>query len=456
MNQSHISDAINSNYCDIIQYVLSVDYDMQQIFNECDLKIIRIHLPMVKILVEHHIDISAKIDDILICGVKSDELELVTYCIENNYNCDINSALEYACQCGYLDIITYLLRMGADVSTIDVITINCNNIKLLKILVTYGYCIPVEYIDFIFSQCFTNINNDITDLLFLIEYKANPEFVFKWELDNYDYTDIGMIVDNPRHYHRVNSHLEFIVSMGYISRFRYLLEVNSDRLLLEVDRLFIVACANGQMDMVIYLLELGADINTELYMALNVACYFGHIDMVKFLLEKINLADITENLLMLVIHGWMSIIYAFNEKNTYAPYRKLRGTNNILRNDIYNYGIYHKDIFELLISKNINLTNLDILEILEMIPAYFFKLKFVSYIISIGFDINTVFNRDVLDFKQTTILELSVYIYDIDLVKYVINNGVNITISNDRLMKIVKPMHTPIEITNLLFTDTII
>lgn len=453
MNQSHISDAINFNYCNIIQYVLSADYDMQQIFNECDLKIIRIHLSMVKILVEYHIDISAKIDDILICGVKSDELELVIYCVENNYNCDINSALEYACQCGYLDIITYLLRMGADVGTIDAININCNSIKLFKILVDYGFCIPIEWTNFIFAQCFTNISNDITDLLFLIEYGANPEFVFMWEMNNYD--NMEMIVNNPRHYHRVNSHLEFIVSMGYISRIRYLLDINHDKLLLEVDRLFIVACANGQMDMVIYLLELGADINAELYMALNVACYFGHIDIVKFLLEKINLADITENLLMVVIHGWMSIIYEINEKNTCAPYRKLRGLNNILRNDVYNYGIHHKDIFELLISKNINLINLDILEILEMMPAYFFKLKFVSYIISIGFDVNTVFKRDVLDFKHATILELSVYVYDIVLVKYllvkyILDNGANVTTNNDRLTKIVE--HTPIEIKNLLST----
>ena len=338
-------------------------------------------------------------------------------------------------------------------NTIDVIGITCNDIKLFKILVDYGFCISIKPIHFIFSQCFTNINNDIIDLSFLVEYGADPEIVFKWEMDHYD--DIQMIVNNPKYYHRVNSHLEFIVSMGYISRVRYLLEVNHDKLLLEVNRLFIVACANGQMDMVIYLLELGADINTANNMALNVACYFGHMDMVKFLLGKIDLADITENLLVIVINGWMSIIYEINEKNTYFPYRKLRGTNNILRNDIYNYGTNHKDIFEFLLSKNINLTNLDIVEILEIIPAYFFKLKFVSYIISIGFDINTEFKRDILDFKHTTILELSVYVYDIVLVKYVLvkyilDNGANVTTNNDRLMKIAE--YNSIEIKNLLST----
>lgn len=393
MTLLHIEHAIRSNDTDLIRHALIYNYDVQNIFNEHNFiqYMTPINIDMVKLLVEYGIDISTKIDYIFIYASLYGELDLVKYCVENNYACEINLALTYACMKGHFDLVTYLLSIGADVHTVHITHIYSDDIKIFKILIEHGYHIPIEYINIIFYRCFISAKNTIVDILFLIGYGANPEWIFDCNTNNYD--NIHKIVGHPEKYEAVNSLTEFIVSMGYISHIKYLSEVNYDKLLLELDRLFIVACANGQMEMATYLLELGANINAENNMAINVACYFGHINMVEFLLDKIDPLDITENLFMTVIFGYISLAREINETNVFAPYRKLRGNNNILRNDLYHIGESYTDIFKLLCCKNINL--IEIPEILDILPECFYSKEFFSYVVSTGFNIDIVsqYNR---------------------------------------------------------------
>lgn len=392
MTLLHIEHAIRSCDTDLIRHALIYNYDIQNIFNEHNFLqyMTPITIDMVKLLVGYGIDISSKIDYIFIYASLYGELDLVKYCVENNYACEINLALTYACMKGHFDLVTYLLSIGADVHRVHITNIYSDDIKIFKILIEHGYHIPIEQINLIFYRCFISAKNTIPDILFLIDYGANPEYMFDHDTSNYD--NITKIVGHPEKYEAVNSLTEFIVSMGYISHVKYLSEVNYNKLLLELDRLFIVACANGQIEMATYLLELGANINAENNMAMNVACYFGHINMVKFLLDKIDLTDITENLFMTVMSGYISLTHEVNETNVFAPYRKLRGTNNILRNDLYNIGESHTDIFELLRSKDINLT--EISKILDILPDCFYNKEFFSHIISIGFDISSTCQHD--------------------------------------------------------------
>jgi ankyrin repeat protein len=457
MNSWTIGIAIQRGFIDIIRHAILHNYNIQQIFNEYDFvnnKLINTDIAIIKLLVEHHIDISEKINDIFLRATELGNIDLVTYCVENNYGCDVNDALQYACFGAYSDIVIYLLEHGADITALNIKNVKAGNIKIFKILIDYGFCIPVEDMCLVFVTCFIYAN-DVTDILFLLEYGANPECIFHCTMTRYE--NIIDMVGRPEMYHWVNCYLEFIVSMGYISHIKYLSELNYEKILLELDRLFIVACANGKSDMVIYLLKLGANINTENNMAVNVACYFGHMDILKFLLEKIDLLDITENLLMVTIQGYSSLVYEVNEENTYAPYRKLRGKNNILRNDLYHFGNFHVSIFELLCSKNIVLTNFDIYEILKIFPLVFYSKNFLRYIISMGFDINTMFETmfggtiyGSVTLELTSILELCVNFNNIHLVKYLLDNGADITINNNGPMQVANYIGGREEIKKLL------
>lgn len=457
MNSLIISVAIQRGFIDIIRHAILHNYNMQQIFNEYDFinnKLIDTDIAIIKLLVENGIDISEKINYIFLRATELGKLDIVMYCIENNYGCDINIALQYSCVNPYIDIVIYLLEHGADVTTLDTKYISCRNIKLLKFLTDHGLCFPIERINLLFAMFFI-YTTDVIDCLFLIEYGADPEYLFNCEVT--EYGNIDKIASDAKTYRYVNCYLEFIVSMGYMSHITYLAELNYEKILPELDRLFIVACANGKMDMVIYLLKLGANINTENNMAITIACYFGHMDILKFLLENIDLLDIAENLLMTTVQGYCSLVYEVNEENTYAPYRKLRGKNNILRNDLYHFGNFHVSIFELLCSKNIILTNSDIYEILKILPQIFFSKNFLRYIMSIGFDINTMFETmfggiGSVTIELTSILELCVNFNKICLVKYLLDNGADITINNNGPMQVANYIGGREEIKNLLFT----
>lgn len=425
MDPEHIYMALDYNNVDMIRYALLNNYNIQSILDKYPFNSYsKIDISMIKLLVEYDIDIGAQINNILLYAIDVGKMDLVIYCIENNYNCDINVALKASCKYAKLDYVVYFLQLGADIATIEIGNVRYDNIKLLKLLVDYGYNIPIEYINVMYSMCFIH-TIDITDIDFLIELGADPEDIFKWEytlIINPSYEYIYTLVNEPKFYHNLNSYLEFIVSMNYISHITYLTKLNFDKLLLELDRLFIIACANGCLDMVIYLLKLGTDINTENNMALIVACYFGHLNIVEFLLDKINLNDVVENLLMVIVEDYTDERTLNNKESKFLMYRKIIKNSTTFRNDIYNYGNDHVEIFKLLCDRNIILNDYEILKIL---PERFYSIEFISCMISNGFDINYKFklniSKSLIQIPETaTVLGICIILNKFDIVKYLV------------------------------------
>ena len=441
MSSKIISICIKRTYINVIKIAFEYDYPIQQIFDQCIFDCDcedNYDIQMLKFLVESGIDISKQIANIFIYAAGSGKLDLVVYCHTSCYECDIDSALVISCEHMHLDIIKYLLQNGASVTSINMSSLRCENIEIIRLLIDNGLCLNL---DIIFSECFIYAT-DISDIIYLIEYGADPNAIF--DIDKYRENNPGgmgmMGYVKPSLYYMLNSYLEFIVSKNYLSHLKYLVEINFDRLKLELDRLFIIGCSNGCIDMVIYLLELGADLHAQNDLAFTSGCYFGHLGIVKLLLERDQMKS-KENLFELILSG-------DNENNyNHKPigYHKLINGNNIFRNDIYQWGSFHLDILKLLHSHDMMTVNYTIFETL---PSKYYVKDFFTWIISIHIDINQTFcisdtfgsmrNRKKLKLSSgpTSVLELSIYLNALDIVKLLLDNGADIKINNGGPMQI--------------------
>lgn len=203
-------------------------------------------------------------------------------------------------------------------------------------------------------------------------------------------------------YDLLNSKLEYIVSMGKISHIKYLVDMCFDKLQPELNRLLVIGCANGQIDMVNYLLDLGADIHTENNLAFISACFFGHLHIIQLLLDKgVIISTIDIDLFILIVYGSIPIKKQLGYK--------ILMIGNIFRNDLFNIGTSHLDIFKLLMSHDIPILNLDIFSIL---PKTYYNNDIFTYILSHCTDTN-------LD----KILEQNVDLKNIPIVKFLLDHG---------------------------------
>ena len=440
MNINHLSSSIQSGYLDIIKFAIANNYDVQGAFNGCDFKTnkidftifditININTQMLDLLVDHHIDISAQINNILVYASLSDDLELVKYCIESTYATDINAALKLSYN--HKEIMVYLLQSGADINSINSSHITGSDISLVKLLLDHGYQISTPHMRRLFTVCFIYAD-DISNIQWLFDYGIDSTIIFGREsyMEKNPNYGFNHSVSLNKKYYLLNSYLEHIVAMGKLSHIKFLAETHFDKLQSELDRLFIIAGANGQLDMATYLLDLGANIHAENNMAITVACYFGHLEMVNFLLCRgSDLTSIAENLFMIIING-------DNNTNDFctesATYNKLI-CNNIFRNDIFHYGKQHGDIINLLIKYNVKIPDHTVFEIL---PKKFYTKDFFTYLISNGIDIHKKIRMNNIIFctktsvKLQSILEASIYWNKIDIVKLLLDNGADLTIIN--------------------------
>lgn len=431
--KDNILGAINNNAIDVIKDIIAYDYDVQQIFNEVDIKIMKMSVEILLTLVTCNIDIKSQINNILAYAVESNKLDLVTYCVENNTDCDLNTALKYSCGYMHSDIMVYLLESGADINVITFNDIYCTNSEIMKLLIKYGLQITVAELNYIFTECFV-YEEDIANNTFLIDLGADPNWIFERELrtqQNPNYEFASVCSYNSKYYHGLNSYLELFVSMGRIAHINFLAEIDPERIRLESNRLFIISCANGSIKMMEYFLNLGADIHYENNLALITACYFGHLSVVEYLLHHIDLNNIIENLLSITLYG--NVERNNHQNRRYNIYNTLVNTH-IFRNDLYNYGNDVDNIFELLVRHNVKIPSYDFLDIL---PKQHYTKEFVSLLLLHGYDINSTFNMDcyrsgiILNVHavNVTMLEVCIRLGKTDIVKLLLDSGADLSIT---------------------------
>lgn len=454
----YITTAIRLNYTDVVKYAILNNFDVQEAFNDCkffqgeyttsspnklfmlDGKHPDIDVGMLKLLESYNINVLDKIEDIFSYAAESDKLDLITYCVEN-HKCNVNIALRISCFFGNIDIMIYLLQNEANINVICELDIRCTNIDMIKFLTKHNYTIPVRVLNSAFMVSFLH-TDDLTNVKWLLDLGAEPLAIFNRESymglnpDRYRNLQVGF----NKKYETLNSHLEYMVSMGKKSHIKYLADTYFDKLSPELDRLFIIACSNGQIDMMEYLLDIGANINSVDNLALKSACYFGQLDVVKLLLYKGLDLNSSENLFLFVANGFLSNTFPMES----VMYTKLIANGDIFRNDIYLHGKQNTEIIKLLIENNVRAPDHTIFEVL---PVELYSMEILSYLISSGIDINTTFKDGSMN-RITSVLELSIQTGNLEIVKLLLENKADVKINDNGPIKRTKNTHDA-EIINL-------
>lgn len=410
MSTDHIIRAIINNNIDIVKYIIANNYDIQTVFDTCTFYNHKNHdascdilmsVPMLELLVDHQISIYKKLFLLALQGAKYNSLELVEYCYKCESTIDINTILVVAILNNSENIIKYALEAGADINSKDLVE---TNFEVIKLCLKYNPRITPDEINQIFARHF--VSEKIDDLQILIEYGANPNYIFSQEnkFEHNLFTTANITMDKK--YHLLNSKLEYIVSMGKISHIDFLADVNFDKLEPELNRLFIIACANGHTNMVEYLLNLGADIRTEDNLAFISACFFGHLHIVELLLDRgVQINTITQDLFMLTVYGSIPT-------GKFTGYAILiKNVDTIFRNDLFNFGKNHLDIFKLLMENNVPVLNFGIFNIL---PSTYYNNDIFTYLLSHCANIN-------LD----EILNICIIQKNITITKFLLDYGAN-------------------------------
>lgn len=452
LHSYHLFLAIRRNYLDVIKYALEQNLDMQSAFDEhpftdsvfttdecrniLETREFDFDINMLKLLIENNINITSQINDIALMSITRDRIEIVKYLIENNYKCDINYLLNHSCFCNKKDTMIYLLQNDADINVIANISV-MPNIEIIKLLIDNNYSISVDRLNIIFPVLFIKSGN-FEDILWLINYGANPKSIFDRELGGhkhfYDKNNRyarNHTAQRNKQYEFFDSYLELCVVTRKISHIKYLAENYLDEMNLELNRLLIIASANGHVDLFEYFTDLGADIYSFDNLALRSACYFGQTNIIKLFLEKEYDLDINENLFEIVAHGLHDRYMNFNMPDT-GYYSTLIGTTDIFRNDMFTHG--EGDIFTLFIEHNIKPPTVDIYKIL---PDSHWNNELLMYMISYGIDINSnitaeKYKRRGGDInKLFTILDYAIIHNNAIMTRLLLENGADY-LSNDK------------------------
>ena len=455
----YITTAIRLNYTDVVKYAILNNFDVQEAFNNCkffqgeyttsspnklfmlDGKHSDIDVLMLKLLESYNINILDKMEEISAYAAESNKLDLITYCVEN-HKCDVNIALRISCFFGNIDIMVYLLQNEANINVICESDIRCTNIDMIKFLTERNYVIPTRVLNSAFMVSFLH-TDDLTNVKWLLDLGAEPLAIFSRE------SHMGLNPDRYRNlqvefnkkYETLNSHLEYMVSMGKKSHIKYLADTYFDKLSPELDRLFIIACCNGQIDMMEYLLDIGADINFTNNLALKSACYFGQLDVVKLLLYRGLDLNSSENLFLFVANGFPSNMFRMES----VMYTKLIANGDIFRNDIYRHGKQNAEIIKFLMENDVRAPDCTIFEVL---PVELYSTELLAYLISSGIDINTTFKDGSMN-RITSVLESSIQTGNLEIVKSLLENKADVKINDNGPIKRAKNTHDA-EIINLL------
>ena len=186
---------------------------------------------LIKLLIEHGVNIHFKDDAILTWCVRKGWKDMIELLIEKgaNVNAQKGEALMWACNLDRPDLVQLLIDNGANVNLYP---------NLLKNYSEYGY---------------TKIIKILLD---------NGKFL-QGELDE---------------------SLRYACTRGHLDTVKVLVEYGAD-IHTDEDAPVMISAVNNQIDIVKFLVEKGADIQCRKNMPLQRAAYYGHIEMMKLLVS---------------------------------------------------------------------------------------------------------------------------------------------------------------------------
>jgi ankyrin repeat protein len=428
INTKFIETAILYNKLDIVRYCIDNNYDIQSAWNDTlESEISDIYgVQMLKLLWENNIDISENIDCIFENAIEQNDLDIVVFVVENfpEYNFNINSTFNKSWTSNNKNILIYLLEKGLDINRMDPRCIYLMDLSIIKLLTQYNYPFLKSGLEDRLIKHFI-LDSNLDNVSYLMELGADPQCIFDKEDKNKDRVNNGvrylqdMYQIHTQCYCTIRSFLEYTVSMGKLDHIKFLANNYSNLFQPEINRLFVIAAANGQCEMATYLFDLGAVLNEK---ALTCACFFGHLDMVKLLLSLGMEFSTIPNLFFAILDGCDCIGKAS------LSYDKLVEDDLTFRNDLYNYGTEHIEVFKLLIKYEVPHGSW---QFLRYLPIAFYDPIIFSYFLKGDVDPNERFMFDFIGYLyKASLLEMSIIHNKIDITELLLQYTTNISIQS--------------------------
>lgn len=397
-----IMRAILEDYTDLLLYFISCGYDIQTIYDSWKYSM-NIYFNTIKIL-HTHIDMSKHIELIFSSASIRGDMNSIMFIVDNYPNIHIDTCLLWGCTCSRVDVVKYSLQKGADVQIISELSILKTNIHIIKILLEHGYKLKSKILNVILIRYFVE-GKDFDDIKYLIGLDANILCVIEdgktyWKKEIYKSSYKHSWVKTNQLYY-LYSPLETIVSMGHLDHIKFLVDNYYHLLEPYINKMFVVACANGRLDIAKYLYGFGVEINDKCMLS---ACYFGHLEIVKYLLELGK--DVDSDLYDMVKDGY---------KKKDESYNKLIDGSDVFMNDAYHGGKEHIKILELLLKYGMIINNID-----GDFNKDFYNVEIFKYVIQQVEDINKKYNKIIGSF---TFLDLSVLCEKYDVVDLLLSHG---------------------------------
>ena len=471
MNDNHIKTAIFNNKIKVIQYAILYsgrhNYNMQKIvdslFNreiadgEFDPEHLRnvscSNTQTLKLLIDNGIDLSKVQNNVFWTCITNGDLDTVIFLYEmftgSLVGINITYGLTLACQKNNIDIMIYLLKCGASINSIPSIIVFNVKFKTYKFLIDNGYLLPQSsqiVANLHLLRCFVN-DQELDNVNYLIKNGSSVE----WLIDNdilKTYKDYDMMKQNMlfrNDWDMVRSPLEFIVTSNKISHIKFLVDNYFTLMKLHLNRLFIIACANGRTLLAEYLLDYGATLS---YKSLVSACFFGHLEIVILLLKRgltfSSSSTGDDNVFNMTIYGKLCSMHNVEYFTQSMPddlsptfYNNLIKDDDTFRNDIYNFGSDHSEILKMIIADNCRISteqNNLFVSNLGTLTEEFYDIDILKYFTIDENIINStykVFNAHYYEREKRTLLESSIVYKKLDVIEYLLQKGASSPINNN-------------------------
>lgn len=403
-NESYIQEAIIVDNHQLIQHFINEGFDIQTSFNSLETHSYNLTINTLKVL-HNCVDISKHIINIYDIALFVGKLDTVIYILDHFPELDLGRGMKKAFDNGHIEIMKYLLVKGANITDIEPITnISTINIETFKFLVHCGY--PVDTLEYSELLLKYFVNNDIKDVTYILEYDTDHykhiEHIInkKTKISSMEKTTLLFSCDN----NNWPQPLEYIVSKGKIDHIKFLMDNYYDLIQPKINDMFVMACANGQMDCAKYLLGFDVEIGDK---CLDCACFFGQLDIVKMLLELGEVFDDADFEIVVMGH--------YLRSKSSDIYDMLVNDDDIFKNDVYNYGSDHYKIIELLMTYDVLVGKC---EFMPLIKDDFGTMEFYKYIVGHVDDVNEKFGGMYL--LDTTIINKNY-----DVMEMLLGNGLN-------------------------------